>query len=293
MGVITYFLLAGYRPFDRENQQLETQAIIAGDYKFGPGMFRYEPPQPYLTLGRTEGHWANVSQMAKEFVTMCLTVEPTQRPTASEVLKHRWLAEEKPHHVPDRMPIQNRVDARTRCEYPSSYSLIHCPAKVRRVVLCIVAIKRMSTLASLAGPGLPSEPIAPPLDGSCPVASELRTVLFPRDCLNRFASIASIDTARNRETCGLLLGKYMGGRFVVTTLLIPKQHATGDTCAIDEEEVVMQFTKERSLIVLGWVYCHLCWIGALCSLLRHYCQIHTHPTQSCACFLEMLGRAMT
>src|ERR1700679_1159358 len=116
----------------------------------------------------------------------------------------------------------------------------------------------MSTLASLARPALPSETIAPPLDGPSPVASELRTVLFPSDCLNRFASIASIDTARNRETCGLLLGKYMGGRFVVTTLLIPKQHATGDTCAIDEEEVVMQFTKEHSLIVLGWVYCHLC-----------------------------------
>jgi len=39
MGVITYFLLAGYRPFDRENQQLGMQAIIAGDYKFEPGMF--------------------------------------------------------------------------------------------------------------------------------------------------------------------------------------------------------------------------------------------------------------
>jgi calcium/calmodulin-dependent protein kinase I len=39
MGVITYFLLAGYTPFDRENQQLEMQAIIAGDYKFEPGMF--------------------------------------------------------------------------------------------------------------------------------------------------------------------------------------------------------------------------------------------------------------
>jgi calcium/calmodulin-dependent protein kinase I len=39
MGVITYFLLAGYTPFDRENQQLEMQAIVAGDYKFEPGMF--------------------------------------------------------------------------------------------------------------------------------------------------------------------------------------------------------------------------------------------------------------
>jgi STAM-binding protein len=48
---------------------------------------------------------------------------------------------------------------------------------------------------------------------------------------------------------------------VVTTLLIPKQHSTSDTCTMDEEELVMQFTEERSLISLGW--------------------IHTHPTQSC------------
>jgi serine/threonine protein kinase len=41
MGVITYFLLAGYTPFDRESQQLEMQAIIAGDYKFEPGTFCY------------------------------------------------------------------------------------------------------------------------------------------------------------------------------------------------------------------------------------------------------------
>ena len=37
MGVITYFLLAGYTPFDRDSQQLEMEAIIAGDYKFEPG----------------------------------------------------------------------------------------------------------------------------------------------------------------------------------------------------------------------------------------------------------------
>jgi hypothetical protein len=151
----------------------------------------------------------------------------------------------------------------------------------------------MPALASLASPAPPSELIAPPLGGSCPVASQLRTVIFPRDCSNQFASIASTNTARNRETCGLLLGKYKGGRYVVTTLLIPKQLAMGDTCAIVEEELVMQFTEERSLIILGWVYRHLFWrIGALCSLVR-YCQIHTHPTQSCACFPEMLGRAMT
>jgi hypothetical protein len=129
--------------------------------------------------------------------------------------------------------------------------------------------------------------------GSDPVARKLKVVSFPRDCMSLFTSIASINTAKNRETCGLLLGEDKGGRYIVTTMLIPKQHATSDTCGIDEEGLVMQFAEERSLITLGWVYRHLCWwIGALCSLLR-YCQIHTHPTQSCTCFLETLGRVMT
>ncbi|EIM87188.1 Mov34-domain-containing protein [Stereum hirsutum FP-91666 SS1] len=94
-----------------------------------------------------------------------------------------------------------------------------------------------------------------------PVNHNLKHVNFPRDCLNRFLSIAAVNTSMNRETCGLLLGKDKGSKFVVTTLLVPKQHSTSDTCTMDEEELVMMFTEERSLITLGW--------------------IHTHPTQSC------------
>lgn len=82
---------------------------------------------------------------------------------------------------------------------------------------------------------------------------DLKTVSLPRECLPRFLSIASLNTARNRETCGLLLGKDKGNKFAVTTLLIPKQHSTSDTCTMDEEELVLQFTEERSLITLGWV----------------------------------------
>ncbi|KAG1730243.1 uncharacterized protein EDB91DRAFT_1157489 [Suillus paluster] len=90
---------------------------------------------------------------------------------------------------------------------------------------------------------------------------DLKTVSLPRECLPRFLSIASLNTVRNRETCGLLLGKDRGNKFTVTTLLIPRQHSTSDTCTMDEEELVLQFTEERSLITLGW--------------------IHTHPSQSC------------
>lgn len=111
-----------------------------------------------------------------------------------------------------------------------------------------------------APPPIPSY-IPEPRAGRDPVGRELKTVSLPRDCLPRFLSIAAVNTARNRETCGLLLGKDRGRKFIVTTLLIPKQRATSDTCAMEEEELVLEFTEERSLITLGW--------------------IHTHPTQSC------------
>lgn len=83
--------------------------------------------------------------------------------------------------------------------------------------------------------------------------AELKTVNLPRECLPRFLAIAKVNTEMNRETCGLLLGKDKGHKYVVTTLLVPKQHSTSDTCSMDEEELVLQFTEERSLITLGWV----------------------------------------
>jgi calcium/calmodulin-dependent protein kinase I len=84
MGVITYFLLAGYTPFDRDSQHAEMEAIIAGDYKFEPAEY-----------------WENVSETAKDFVRECLTNDPMKRPTAAQLLDHRWLADEKPHFVAD------------------------------------------------------------------------------------------------------------------------------------------------------------------------------------------------
>ncbi|TCD65306.1 hypothetical protein EIP91_002831 [Steccherinum ochraceum] len=121
----------------------------------------------------------------------------------------------------------------------------------------------------------PKEPLAPPpapmpahvaprivpSTSKEPTIRDLKTVRLPRECLPKFVSIARVNTLQNRETCGLLLGKDKGSKYVVSTLLIPKQRSTSDTCTMDEEELVLQFTEERHLITLGW--------------------IHTHPTQSC------------
>lgn len=105
--------------------------------------------------------------------------------------------------------------------------------------------------APVAAPAAP--PRIVPSTSNDVAVRELRTVKLPRECLPRFLSIARVNTARNRETCGLLLGKDRGNKFVVTTLLIPKQRSTSDTCTMDEEELVLQFTEERHLITLGWV----------------------------------------
>ncbi|KAK1922169.1 calmodulin-dependent protein kinase [Papiliotrema laurentii] len=78
IGVITYFLLCGYTPFDRDSQYEEMQAICNGDYKFEPAEY-----------------WAGVSDTAREFVRACLTIDPTNRPTANELLNHKWLQTEQ------------------------------------------------------------------------------------------------------------------------------------------------------------------------------------------------------
>nr|XP_019044180.1 CAMK/CAMK1 protein kinase [Kwoniella bestiolae CBS 10118]OCF23110.1 CAMK/CAMK1 protein kinase [Kwoniella bestiolae CBS 10118] len=74
IGVISYFLLCGYTPFDRESQYEEMQAICNGDYKFEPAEY-----------------WSGVSDTARDFVRQCLTIDPTNRPTASQLLEHKWL----------------------------------------------------------------------------------------------------------------------------------------------------------------------------------------------------------
>ncbi|KAI5301922.1 hypothetical protein KEM56_001217, partial [Ascosphaera pollenicola] len=74
IGVITYFLLCGYTPFDRDSNLEEMQAILIADYSFKP-----------------EEYWRNVSNVAREFIQACLTIDPNKRITAHEALNHPWI----------------------------------------------------------------------------------------------------------------------------------------------------------------------------------------------------------
>ena len=74
VGVITYFLLCGYTPFDRDSNLEEMQAILAADYSFTPAEY-----------------WHGVSPAARDFIKRCLTIEPKGRMTAHEALQHTWV----------------------------------------------------------------------------------------------------------------------------------------------------------------------------------------------------------
>jgi len=72
--VITYFLLCGYTPFDRDSNLEEMQAILVADYSFTPLEY-----------------WRGVSVSAREFIKRCLTTDPQARMTAHDALSHPFV----------------------------------------------------------------------------------------------------------------------------------------------------------------------------------------------------------
>ncbi|KAJ1836220.1 hypothetical protein LPJ63_000478 [Coemansia sp. RSA 2711] len=91
----------------------------------------------------------------------------------------------------------------------------------------------------------------------------MRPIQVPEGIFEEFIDIASKNTRSNLETCGILCGKQIPGQeaLVMTTLIIPKQRATSDTCVTEHEEELFVEQMDRDLITLGW--------------------IHTHPSQTC------------
>ncbi|XP_013887782.1 serine/threonine-protein kinase H1 homolog [Austrofundulus limnaeus] len=73
LGVISYILLSGSMPFEDDNRMRLYRQILKGKYSFSA-----EP-------------WPSVSNLAKDFVERILTVDPSERLTAGQALKHPWI----------------------------------------------------------------------------------------------------------------------------------------------------------------------------------------------------------
>ncbi|CAG8485527.1 2012_t:CDS:10 [Paraglomus brasilianum] len=88
----------------------------------------------------------------------------------------------------------------------------------------------------------------------------LRTIYLPSKLTREFLKIAAKNTKNNLETLGILVGTLSHNSFCITSLIIPKQTATSDSCNMINEEELLECVNPNEL-TLGW--------------------IHTHPTQTC------------
>jgi calcium-dependent protein kinase len=75
IGVITFMLLSGEKPFWGENTDNVREQVMDADYNF-------DTPA-----------WKGVSMEAKEFISHLLQVDPSKRYTATDALRSPWLAE--------------------------------------------------------------------------------------------------------------------------------------------------------------------------------------------------------
>lgn len=89
----------------------------------------------------------------------------------------------------------------------------------------------------------------------------LKTVFMPSTLRTTFLALAESNTVRNLETCGILSGILRQNAYLITTLIVPSQESTADTCHTTDEAGLFTYQDEHALFTLGW--------------------IHTHPTQTC------------
>jgi len=78
IGVISYILLCGYPPFYGDNDAEIFNSVRSG---------RFDYPSP---------EWDEISNSAKQFVSLLLQIDPEMRPTALEGMDHPWITK----HVP-------------------------------------------------------------------------------------------------------------------------------------------------------------------------------------------------
>ncbi|GMH18877.1 hypothetical protein Nepgr_020718 [Nepenthes gracilis] len=94
-----------------------------------------------------------------------------------------------------------------------------------------------------------------------PSANSYQHLHIPIRMMEDFLRLAQRNTAKNLETCGVLAGSLKNRVFHITTLIIPKQESTSDSCQTVNEEEIFEVQDKLSLFPLGW--------------------IHTHPSQTC------------
>ena len=173
-----------------------------------------------------------------------------------------------------RAAVTNAVDHQSQASYPELPHLVHQQQKwtshQREVHVDPPSLPpKPAIIADESHP-----PIPPKLSESTAVeprthkslaktegGKPLKTIFLPLSLESKFLDTAMPNTQKKLETCGILCGKLSLDAFFITTLVIPQQESTENTCQTKDEETMFEYIDSKNLFVLGW--------------------IHTHPTQSC------------
>ena len=75
IGVCTYIMLCGEKPFEGKTPKQLVAKVLLGKYKFDPHL------------------WDPISDDAKEFIQKLLVVKSEDRMTAKQAIRHQWLTE--------------------------------------------------------------------------------------------------------------------------------------------------------------------------------------------------------
>ncbi|KAI0509510.1 hypothetical protein F5B22DRAFT_616573 [Xylaria bambusicola] len=232
------------------NQMELTRMTLDGDTDLAPSESSRQTPRPPKSPSVPSYSYPKISRSEPvEYSPQYLRnpeapLPQPPRPPKQELMDHSPLVPERPAKT----PYPHQPLPRT---YPDTEELQELPSRPPKLLDAQKEPqppKKQSTVAF--------KPAAY-LENGDPI----RPIFLPRQLRRRFLEIASDNTKRGLEMCGILCGTAVNNALFVRCLLIPEQICTTDTCETENEASMFDYCMEEDLLMLGW--------------------IHTHPTQTC------------
>jgi serine/threonine protein kinase len=121
LGVITYILLGGYPPFADKDVKNMYRKICTARFHFH------------------EKYWSQVSELAKDFISKLLVVDPSKRLTAEQALEHPWFSSNETS-----MAVENLI------ENLEKLRVFNLKRKLRAAVYAIIATNKLTSLGIFA-----------------------------------------------------------------------------------------------------------------------------------------------
>lgn len=128
------------------------------------------------------------------------------------------------------------------------------------ILSCVESLPLVGQVSHITSPDSINEHSESSSGGSSS-SKDIKDVHISARLMEEFMELARANTEKDIETCGILGAFLTNQTFYVTTLIIPKQEATSNSCQALNEEEIYSIQDGQSLFPVGW--------------------IHTHPSQTC------------